>query len=503
MLVYTTQTASMVEIETDVVVVGSGPAGASFAREIAKGGHSVVVLEEGEKISSSDLPQDRNERIYSATKKAYRNKGAFGAFGLPGKPGIMMSIGIGLGGSSLINAGTFMRAPENLFKQWKEFGLNIDYAEIDKIYDEIEKDLHVVEVDRNLIGKHANLFLNTADGMGLSCGTLKRAAKGCKGCGQCTFICPEDAKQSMHISFIPEAQKIGAKFFTRTKAKWIEIENGKAVGIEGEIIGEDGDRDKIRVRAKVVALACGTIYTPSILMKNRLGNFSGQVGKNLSIHPALRVSAIFDERLEQWTGVSQAYYIDEFASDGILIEGITLQPPVAAMVLSYVGAEYKRMIKEYANMMSVGAMVSDTSRGIVIPVKDEVVVIYNLNRYDALRLKRAVEEIAKIFFEAGAKKVLTHIFGIEELNTPDDIKKLQSAKMKPTDFELMALHPLGTCRMGNNPRSSVVNQNLESHDIKNLFIVDGSVFPTPLEVNPQETIIAFAIKAARHVLDLI
>jgi choline dehydrogenase-like flavoprotein len=337
--------------------------------------------------------------------------------------------------------------------------------------------------------------------MGLSCGVLKRNVRGCKGCGQCAAICPENAKLAMHLTYIPKASEYGARIYTRSKATKILVENGRAAGVEGEVIDGDRKTGNFRVRGKVVAIACGAIDTPLLLLKNRLCNFSGQVGKNLSVHPALRVSGFFDEKIEQWRGIVQGYYIDEFAGQGIMMQGLSTPPLIAALVLPYTGMKHKKLILKYDHFASIGVMVTDTSRGRVFLFRDDIFINYNLARRDAQNLGRAAAEAAKILFEAGAKKVYPHIYGVDELEKPDDVKKLQRMRVKPSYLELSSFHPLGTCRMGSNPRRSVVNPDLESHDVKNLFIIDGSVFPTPIGVNPQETIMAFSARAAKYICE--
>jgi choline dehydrogenase-like flavoprotein len=90
---------------------------------------------------------------------------------------------------------------------------------------------------------------------------------------------------------------------------------------------------------------------------------------------------------------------------------------------------------------------------------------------------------------------------MDELTSVDDLEKLHRAKVRAADLELSAFHPMGTCRMGDLAKNSVVNSHLETHDIKGLFVADASVFPSSLGVNPQMTIMAFSLFAANYLVN--
>jgi choline dehydrogenase-like flavoprotein len=106
---------------------------------------------------------------------------------------------------------------------------------------------------------------------------------------------------------------------------------------------------------------------------------------------------------------------------------------------------------------------------------------------------------AELAFAAGAEVVHTGIHDVPALRRPEDVEKMLRAPIKPEDLELIAFHPLGTARMGPSAGTGVVDPWLEAHDVDGLFVTDGSVFPTSLEVNPQLTIMAFAVRTAEHI----
>ncbi len=497
------------ELNADVVVVGSGPGGAPLAKSLAQSGVNVIIIEEGDYVKAEDLPYDINERPLRAFQKVYRNSGFTVAYNtIPGRPPIPIPIGVGLGGSSLINSGTCLRASPDTFSHFEDFGVKIKYEDIEPFYEEVERSLSVSEAPYELLGNHGRIFLEGAKKLGWSASPLKRNAKDCKGCGQCQYICPENAKLSMAVSYIPQAIKNGAKFIVNSRVEKLILHNNKIVGVEGRVVKTpldehtDSSRKKMKFRVfgKVVVLSAGSIYTPHILKKS--GIALNSVGKYLTIHPGIRISAEFDFEINQWEGIPQGYLVDEFKKYGIMIEGIATPPIIGAMTLPFIGEKFKALLKRYNNIMSTGVMVSDSGYGRILslPFLKDPIMIYNLTKSDADRFKIAIYNASKIFAESGARRIFPHIWGIDELK-PDEIKKILDWKIKPSHLEPVAFHPLGTCRMGNSPHFSAVDENGKYHIVENLYISDGSIFPFPLSVNPQLTIMAFSLKIAKFILE--
>lgn len=146
-------------------------------------------------------------------------------------------------------------------------------------------------------------------------------------------------------------------------------------------------------------------------------------------------------------------------------------------------------------------MVSDTSTGRVWNVGGRPVMTYQLNHYDTERMVKGIGVLARIYFAAEAKRVMPSVHRFTDLARESNMETLQRSRIRAADVELMAFHPLGTCRMGADPRHSVVDGELRAHDVRDLWIVDGSVFPTSLGVNPQQTIMAFSLRAADRLAD--
>jgi choline dehydrogenase-like flavoprotein len=254
----------------------------------------------------------------------------------------------------------------------------------------------------------------------------------------------------------------------------------------------------LTVHARAVVVACGTIMTPLLLGAQQLGTRSGQLGRNLSIHPAAGALAELDEQISPWKGIPQGYSIADLHDEGILFEGMALPLEMSMSMTSMIGPELIRLAERFDHLASFGFLVEDTSRGWVRAVMGRPVIQYWLTERDVAHIKRGLDVLAQIFFASGARVVHAPIAGFERLR-PDDLPALRRARIRPWDLDLSAYHPLGTARMGRDPASSVINADHQVHDVAALYVVDGSAVPTPLGVNPQITIMAMATRAAEKI----
>jgi choline dehydrogenase-like flavoprotein len=177
-------------------------------------------------------------------------------------------------------------------------------------------------------------------------------------------------------------------------------------------------------------------------------------------------------------------------------------PDLTAITLSLFGPRFVEIMEAYQRLACFGFLIEDSSSGSVRPGPGRrPLITYNLNDNDTARLKRGCDLLSQVYFAAGAERVLTPVRGFEILSSPADLLRLRQAKLSPSDFELSAYHPLGTARMGKSPQTSVVDENLQAHDLPGLYICDGSVIPTSPAVNPQVTIMALASRAAQRLAE--
>jgi len=470
-------------VTADACVIGTGAGGAPVAALLAEAGWRVAILEEGdvhEPAAMTARPRDMMPRLY-------RDGGQIATVG---DPPIVVPLGRGVGGTTLVNSGTCFRTPQHVLDRWRhDHGLDVD---LDEEFELVEEAIGVRRVTPELAGRNANLVKEGADRLGLSAGYLERNALGCVGSGVCAFGCPTGAKQHAGQVWIPRAQRAGATTFTNARADRITLERGRVREVHATTRG-----GAMRVRTETVIVAAGALLTPSLLRRNRLGAASGQLGRNLSIHPASAARALYDEPVDPWAGVPQSVYVDELAGDGIMLEGIAGPPDQAAMSTPRAGAEHRDLMLAARRTGSFGVMVSDTARGSVRSLGRRIVVRYDLHPDDAERFRRGFELLARIFFAAGAREVIVPIDGVPTLRD-GDVERLPSARVRPRQISAMAFHPLGTARAGADSAASVVDEHLQVRGAPGVYVADGSVVPSSLGVNPQITIMALAARLARR-----
>lgn len=466
-------------LEADVCVVGAGAGGAVLAAELAEGGARVVVLEQGPRHD----PETFTARPPEMLARLYRDGGQTVTVG---SPPILLPLGRGLGGTTLVNSGTCFRTPTAVLDRWRrEFGLPLDEAGLAPIFDRVEAALSVAEVTPELAGANAAIARRGAERLGWSHGYLRRNARGCVGSGVCVFGCPTSAKQHTGITYLPRALAAGARVVTGADVGRVVVRGGRATGVEARV--EGGGR--LEVRAPTVVVCAGTIHTPLLLGRSGLGQDSGQLGRNLALHPATAGFARMDEIVDMARGVPQSFYVDEFAADGIMFEGVAGPPGYAAMSLPVTGARHADAMADYRRLAQFGLMVSDASRGRVRSLAGRPVVQYALVPEDVAKFRTGLARLEELFRAAGAREVL--------LPLPPGVRPEHA---RARDLKLMAFHPLGTARADASPADGVVDGDLALHGAAGVYVADGSVVPSALGVNPQLTIMALATRLAFHLL---
>lgn len=367
-------------------------------------------------------------------------------------------------------------------------------------YEMVESELGVGASSAQAIGKPGAIIARGCDALGFSHRPLQRNAPDCDGQGLCCFGCPTDAKRSTNVSYVPKALSRGAQLLTGFKVDEVLIDDERAVGVTGRARDASGALRRIRVRARAVVLSCGALHTPQLLLRQGIANASGEVGRNLSIHPAVAAVARFDEPVTGWNTVPQGYSIDHFAREGLMFEGGSAPLELTAAAVPGYGPGYVDFMEQFDRMLTFGMMVKDTSRGRVHRTRaSEPQITYWLNERDLAQVRRGLGILARVFLAAGAREVRVPIAGYLPMRGVSDVERLEQSRFAARHVDLTAYHPLGTARMGKAPLRSVVDLTHETHDVHNLFICDGSSVPGSLGVNPQMTIMAMALRAAEFI----
>ncbi|HTQ48678.1 MAG TPA: GMC family oxidoreductase [Polyangiaceae bacterium] len=481
-------------LRADVVIVGSGAGGAVVAREMARAGRSVVVVEEGPFVAPGEYGKLPPMGMF---RRCAREAGLSAVVGLGGSPFISLLMGRCVGGSSVLTGGVCFRIPDEVLHEWSgRLGLTSMTPEgLDPHFRVVERVAHVETVPDAMRSRGIDLFTDGAAKLGIPMKPLRRNTRGCRGASRCNFGCPHGAKMSVDVSFLPEATARGALVVSDALVERVDVTSGVARGVRGRLITDDGARVPFEVRARVVVVACGSLHTPLLLRAS--GVDSRHVGRHLTLHPAVRVSALFDEVVEGWDGAMQPVFSDHFASEGVTLVGV--YPPVSVLAAGFpgVGRKHRALAHRTPNMAVFGGMIHDEGGGSVHRVIGrEPLVTYRMAREDRPRLVRLIEILGRMAFAAGAREVAMPVFGIETMKSVKEVDDFAARPPPMRRIECTAFHPLGSAKMSTDPREGVVRESGETWQVDNLFVADGSVLPTSIGVNSQLPIMAVAHKIA-------
>jgi choline dehydrogenase-like flavoprotein len=467
----------------DAVVVGSGAGGAIAARALARAGLKVVIVEEGRRHLVDEF---RGRPPLARFGALYRDGGTTVALG---SPPVILPVGRGVGGTTLVNSGTCYRTPERVLARWREVH-GVEMADSDRfgsLLDEIEKTLEVAPVPLEIMGNNGLFMLRGAEKLGWSAHPIRRNAPGCRGCSQCAIGCPENAKFGVHLSVLPAACEAGAVIVSEARVERILHGGGRATGVRAARRGGGA----IEILADLIVVAAGATETPPLLRRSGLGDHP-HLGRNLAVHPAVSVGGWFDEPVRASQGVLQSAGIDELhASDGILMEATSAPGGIGSMVIPGLGRRLAGRLERIDNLATLGAMVGDEPSGSVHGWEGRPVIRYRLSRRDGARLVKAIGAMGRVMFAAGATEVATGIRGHDMVRSEKELEAATAAA-RVERLHIAAFHPTGTARMGDEAATHPVDPDGRLRGVDGVYVVDASIVPGCPEVNPQLTIMAFA-----------
>lgn len=478
-------------VECDVVVVGTGAGGGAVAARLAEQGLAVVLVEEGEFATRADFAGPLEGRV----QKYWRDGGLNLALG---NAAIAVPTGRLVGGTTAINSGTALRTPDAILAEWRSLGFPSDFSpgSFGSYLDLVADELQIAEVEPRYLGRVAEVIGKGASELGCEHGPLPRNAQGCDGQGVCVFGCPTDAKRAANVTWVPRALKAGAQLFTGMAVTRVLMRGGTAVGVLAEGRDGHGAPRRLEIQARAVVLATGTLVTPNLLRRN--GVRLPWLGRNLSIHPAFGAFALMPEADGRpWAAVPQSYWVGGLHDDLVSYEGAVVPPSMASAALPFLGPELTRWMDAWDRVEQFGLMVRDTGVGSVHEGPGgRTLIRYDVTPRVLRAFKAGAAGLAELFLRGGADEVVLPIRGSRPLRTVAEARALIDSPLHPRDFTAMGFHPLGTARMGASERTSVVDFEHRVHGTHGLYVADGSVVPTSLGVNPQVTIMAFALRAA-------
>ena len=490
-----------VALSADVCVIGSGAGGATVAHELAAAGRSVIVVEEGPYVTSRDCTQ-REEQMLPLL---YADQGLRTA----ADSTVVISQGAVVGGSTVTSLCVCVRTPPQILTDWaKRFGLaGLRPDALAPYFELVEALAHVHPLLPGDVNANNEKLKTGAERLGFHSYLPGHNRIDCLGCGFCAIGCAYDRKADALTVQIPAAARRGAIIIPRCRVERVETQNGAASGISGRFIpAAGGAAHALRVRAGTVVLAAGAIASPALWLRSQLPNSHQQVGRNLHLHPEVFVAAVFSDPIAGWHGIPRAVIVDEFLDLNRNIEGgFVLAPTFAhpitlASLLPGFGADYHKLMGEYAHLAVAGVMVHDRTSGRVeLDSSGRVSITYHATDEDRSDLLDGMRRAADIYFAGGAQRVILPYNERLELTRRGDYRAIDEHPLRANDPLLLSYHPQGTLRMGVDPKRSVVDGWGEAHAVKRLFVADASIFPTSTAVPPQLSVMAFAARTARHI----
>ena len=484
-------------------IIGSGCGGGPTAKILAQAGKKVILVEEGGYYTSKDF--DSTEA--TAYQNLYQRRAGQGTDDLS----VTILQGRSVGGSSTVNWTTTLRTPDFVLDAWKKRGIQgLSPKDLDPYFARIERYLNVHTEPEESHNPNNRIILDGGRALGYHVQSNGRNTKDCVRSGACGLGCPFDAKMSVDITYIPDAEKAGATVFSDCRAERISL-HGSLKRVSGLVLDRTSGKTKTDfvIEAPVVVVSGSAINSPVLLLKSELANSSGEVGRNLTLHPTSAVVGIFDRMIYPGGGIPQSAMCDEFINKnndegGFWIEAVPVHPVLAALALPGFGKAHRETMAQYPHLGASIVLVKERDSEGRVTVNDNgrPSVYYDLGDSDRQYLKQALRVAAEIHFAAGARQVMTlHALRTEMRNSTQISEALENADWSTNEFSLYSAHPLGSCRIGEDPAASVVDSHCQTHDVKGLFVIDGSVMPTSLGVNPQLTILAIAEKSAEWIAD--
>ena len=513
------------ELDTDVVIVGSGASGAVVAAELAESGLRVLVLEEGPYLPPAELGRMRPSETM---RRSWRESGMTFALGVGDSPLINVHMGRCVGGSSVMTGGVCFRTPDSVLNEWATEHRLPDLApeRMRPYFESVERRIHVETVPEHMRSRSTVLYGEGAQRLGYKLAPNQRNTDGCCGCSRCNFGCPHGAKLSVDLTYLPRAVAAGAHVVSGCRVEQVLFRGEQAIGVSGHVLDESDGRSRrmqrFTIRARRVVIAAGGWHTPRLLMDCGLGEGLPALGRNLTLHPSFRVMARFDEPVEGWRGALQSAHSTAFEHERITLMSVFVPLGVLVATLPGIGPEHARRADLAPYLAMFGGMVHDDPGGQVHSRSSllgllgqlggrEPLVTYKMSRRDRRSVSSLLRVLGETYLAAGAREVFLPILGgAGRLGVrtgefggfdADALRKLDLDSIPAKQLECASQHPLGTCRMGVSKENAVVDQNGQVFGLRELFVVDSSVLPTSLGVNPQVSVMAMATRLAWRLRD--
>ena len=475
-------------MRTEVLVIGSGAGGAVTAATLAEAGHEVLILEEGPAVDPT-LATHTPE----AMRTLYRNAGLSPIFG---REPIAFVEGRCVGGSTEINSSFWHRPPAAAVDRWcREFRVeDLSRDELDRLFEDLESNLNPARSTGHALPPSSRVFRRGLESVGTEPAETPRLQSGDPTASQ---FAP-GAKRSMSHTYLPRATRAGAKLLAESRVKRIHHRAGRATGVS--VVRRKGDeRREIQVEAEIIFVCGGAIQTPALLRRSGIKRC---VGNSLRIQPMVKAAAEFDEILDAHKSVMPVYQLRD-AESGVFLGGSVFTPGFLGLALSDRWPENEPTLREWRRMGIYYAACRGSGAGSVrvFPGTGEAIVRYSVSAEDRRNLQGGLFRLCEVLFAGGARRIFPGVRDLAPLESVHEAATLLDRRLSPGDLNLSTVHVSSSCPMGGDERICPVDSFGRLVGFDNVRVSDASIIPDAPGVNPQGTVMALALRNARHFLD--
>lgn len=498
-------------IEADVAIVGTGAGGGVTAEILTLAGLKVVLIEEGPLKSSKDFKMREAQAYPALYQESAARKTKDKA--------INILQGRAVGGSTTVNWTSSFRTPAATLGYWqKHFGLT-DYTP-----DALAPWFAMMEQRLNISpwltapNENNDVLRQGAEKLGIPTAAMMRNVKGCWNLGYCGMGCPTNAKQSMLVTTIPSALANGATLITRARAEKLVFKGDAVDSLMCMALDESGltsTGKTVTVHAKHFVVAGGSINSPALLMRSNAPDPNRLLGKRTFLHPTLISAALFDQKINGFSGAPQSIYSDHFldaqAIDGPIgykLEAPPLHPLLFSTTMQGFGAKHAQTMENFPHAHALIALLrdgfNDGSVGGSVHLNNDgsPVLDYPMTGFLWDGVRRAFLSMVEIQFAAGARTVHpVHEMADIYTGWASAKKAIDALPYKPLLTRVVSAHVMGGCTMSNDTRFGIVSAAGRYHGISNLSVHDGSLFPTSIGANPQHSIYGITARLASRLAE--
>jgi choline dehydrogenase-like flavoprotein len=485
------------DLTADVVIVGTGAAGATLAYEFALRGREVLMLERGAHVKPAEFTENEATQL--------SNLYADGALTLSKDFRFQVAQGMCVGGSTVVNNAVCIAPEARTLERWLDpdgLDAGLDRQRLDRAFERVRRFLRVTDAGPATVPSPgaARIIQGFEKAAGPATRVVDCNIADCLGCGYCNIGCAYGKKLSALDWALPRAQEDfpgAVRILPECRVEKVLMRDARAYGVRARL----GDGRRLTVRAGTVVLSAGAIASSTILQRSGLGD--GRAGRGLAFNMGSPVTLDFAEEIHAERGVQITHFWEPSDGDH---EGLAFETwfnPIVTQSLFMPGwfEEHWDNMRRYAHMTCIGVVVGTGNDGSVTsawpgrgPKLD-----YTPSDDDLVKLKEGLRLACQAGLQAGAERVMPSTFRMIEIRSERDLSRIHDEIGDGSDVNLNSSHPQGGNPISDDPLKGVVDPSFRVYGTLNVYVCDASVFPSSITVNPQLTVMALAAYAADEI----